>query len=240
MKKGIVVMVSTFLLVFALFPNNIANASPVVCFRKGLNNTVCLTIDDGYGRADIEKILDVLKANHVNCTFFIVGAALKQNKDLWHRAIADGNQICYHTMHHTILSILSNAQIQSDINQWNRTLSEALPGYVSPRLARFPGGDGEKSPRLLALFARNGYRVVGWSVDLHVGIKRDPNHIIARHIEKLCKVNSIILIHFTMYNANALPYYICWLKSNFILSTVTEAICSKGEETHGSYRYTTE
>jgi peptidoglycan/xylan/chitin deacetylase (PgdA/CDA1 family) len=226
MKKRIVLIAASFLLSLILPSFNHADAASTTYYREGLNGTVCLTIDDGDIRASIVKILDTLRDNGVNCTFFIIGDLLMRDKALWQRAVEEGNEICYHTMHHKDLTKMSNSQVQADIDLWNKTLGEALPGYQSPKLARFPGGIGASNKRLLALFAGNGYKVVGWSVDISRPSFRSPNRTLPKRIKQRTKANSIILIHCDTYDANALPRYIGWLKSHFKLSKVSDAFAA--------------
>jgi peptidoglycan/xylan/chitin deacetylase (PgdA/CDA1 family) len=183
------------------------------------NNTVCITIDDGYGYLNQKRLLDTLRKYNVKCTFFIIGDALRRTPNYWEQAIADGHDICYHTMYHKNLTTMTNSQIQRDIDQWNATIARVLPGYHSPKLARFPGNHGAADPRVMGIFINNGYQVIGWSVqDCSLNSRRN-----ASHIKYAMRTNSILLIHFRSVDAAGLPRYIGWLKSHFTLAKVSEA-----------------
>jgi len=71
-----------------------------------------LTIDDGYDKNSMEAMLDILKQNDVNATFFIIGDAAKYDlgPELLKRAVEEGNEICYHSMKHD----------QEDIKDWTK------------------------------------------------------------------------------------------------------------------------
>ena len=65
-----------------------------------------LTIDDGNKYEDIKAILDILKEENIQTTFFVIWKdCLKNNKDLRQRAInEDWHQICCHTYSHIYLN----------------------------------------------------------------------------------------------------------------------------------------
>ncbi|MDR2190713.1 MAG: polysaccharide deacetylase family protein [Candidatus Peribacteria bacterium] len=59
---------------------------------------VALTFDDG--NSFVSEILDLLKENEIHATFFITGNNIKYKATLRKRAIAEGHQICNHTVSH--------------------------------------------------------------------------------------------------------------------------------------------
>lgn len=217
MKRPAALILTAAFLFLSAQPSGAAAPAAIPYHRVSPNGTVCLTVDDGYGWQNQKRILDTLKRYNVKCTFFIVGEALLRTPNLWKQAILDGHEICYHSMRHKNLTSMTTAQIQQDINQWNAALARALPGYKSPRLARFPGGNGAKNARVMNVFARNGYTVIGWSVQ-NISVRT-----MVSHMKSAVRSNSIILIHFDPVNCNALPKYIGWLKSHFRLGRVSDA-----------------
>lgn len=189
------------------------------CYNKTGNGTACITVDDGYGHKNQKKILDTLRKHGVKCTFFLVGEALLRKPNYWEQAIQDGHEICYHSTRHKSLDKMTDEQIQKDIDEWSAALEKALPGYKSPKLARFPGDRGEKNKRVLAVFAKNGYTVISWNMhDCSNDAKRN-----ARYIRSAMKSNSILLIHFKPVDAAGLPRYIGYLKERFTLGLVSDA-----------------
>jgi peptidoglycan/xylan/chitin deacetylase (PgdA/CDA1 family) len=222
---AVIAIASAFSLAATSLPDAMAaTAAPAAaeelrCYSKTGNGTACVTVDDGYGRKNQKSILDTLRKHHVKCTFFIVGEALLRKPNYWEQAIEDGHEICYHSMHHENLLQMTDKQIQKDIDDWNAALNEALPGYKSPKLARFPGDNGERSKRVLAVFARNGYTVISWNMH---DISNDPKKN-AGFIRYAMKKDSILLIHFSPVDAEGLPRYIGYLKSHFTLGLVSDA-----------------
>jgi peptidoglycan/xylan/chitin deacetylase (PgdA/CDA1 family) len=220
----VIVIAAAFLLAAMPLPDPTAEptAAPTPmlgCFNKTCNGTACITVDDGYGHKNQKSILDTLRKYDVKCTFFIVGEALLRKPNYWEQAIQDGHEICYHSMHHQNLAKMTDEQIQKDIDDWNAALNEALPGYESPKLARFPGDNGERNKRVLAVFAKNGYTVISWNMhDCSDNPRKN-----AGFIRSAMKSDSILLIHFKPVDTAGLPRYIGYLKEHFTLGLVSDA-----------------
>lgn len=190
---------------------------------------VCLTFDDGYGKKSITKIINTLHEKGVKCTFFVIGTQLKAYPDLWRKAVAWGNEIAYHSMRHAHMARKTSSYLLKDIAKWNKTAKQVLgDDYQIPMILRLPGGSGHNSKRVMKLCAKAGYKVIGWNVDTMTGVtaksKRNTNKRIRKYVLKTTRKNSIVLIHFDKYNANALPYYIDELKAKFTLGTVSQAL----------------
>jgi peptidoglycan-N-acetylglucosamine deacetylase len=211
--------------IFVVAPICIADASStkLKCVKTAPGGYVCLTIDDGYGRDKIKADLDILRANNVHCTFFVIGTQLTKYPDLWQQAIRDGNEICYHTMKHQSLSSWSNKKIIADLRAWIKIAKKVLgANYAIPHFVRLPGGSGSSNQRILKLFQSYGYHVVYWSSDTLTGAV-NRHKAIDKYIKSSTKSGSIILTHFNCYDAPALPKYIGWLKAHFKLATLTQA-----------------
>ncbi len=190
---------------------------------------VCLTVDDGYGAMAIERVLKALRREGVHATFFLVGDALRANQKLWRQAVRDGNEICYHTMHHQDVSRMSDSAIRRDVRRWNKLAKKVLgKDYKIPKLVRLPGGSGNTSRRLGKLFHAMGYAVIGWSVDTYTGAIRKGASI-TRYIKRNTHKGSIVLTHFNTKDSKALKEYIHWLNRHYTLMTVSQAL-EEGEK----------
>lgn len=200
-----------------------AASAPPPAANRTVDGSVCLTIDDGNSRQAIQRDLDALKAQGVHCTFFVIGSCLRANSDLWRRAVKEGHEVCYHSMHHDYMGGWSDARIAKDLDDWNRTAREVLKGYTSPKLARLPGGSGSSNQRILRLFESKGYQLVLWNVDTFTGAIKNHRSISA-YIKGRTQAGSIILTHFTGQDAAALNQYLGWLKSHFTLTTVSRGL----------------
>jgi peptidoglycan/xylan/chitin deacetylase (PgdA/CDA1 family) len=74
-------------------------------FHSGLRDmhTIALTFDDG-PNARTGAVLDVLKANNVKATFFIVGNMAKTHPEMLARIAAEGNLLANHSASHPELT----------------------------------------------------------------------------------------------------------------------------------------
>lgn len=61
---------------------------------------VAITIDDGYGKENIESMLNLFEEYRVKATFFVIWSCLKSNPSLWKKAAQQWHEICNHTAHH--------------------------------------------------------------------------------------------------------------------------------------------
>jgi cellulose synthase/poly-beta-1,6-N-acetylglucosamine synthase-like glycosyltransferase/spore germination protein YaaH/peptidoglycan/xylan/chitin deacetylase (PgdA/CDA1 family) len=155
---------------------------------------VALTFDDGPDGRWTPKILDVLKAKHVNATFFDIGENMQTRPDIVEREVREGNIVGGHTWTHPNIGATPVAQTDLELNTTQR-LFEVLTGR-SMRLFRPPYfGDaepstpGEVEPLLLA--QRLGYMIVGLRIDpddwqrLPSGQMPDPDTIVQRVMARL-------------------------------------------------------
>eukprot|EP01037_Dinobryon_pediforme_P006371 gene6370-6438_t len=121
------------------------------------DHEVVLTFDDGPSPAATPKILDALKAECVQATFFLIGRNAAAAPAVVQRELAEGHTIGHHSMTHPAVTLrrLSFAAAQADIEKGIEADDVAAYGAFSgaPRVPffRFPGfGD---SPELNAWLA---------------------------------------------------------------------------------------
>ncbi|OOM78904.1 polysaccharide deacetylase family protein [Clostridium sp. BL-8] len=109
---------------------------------------VYLTFDDGPSETVTPQILDVLKAENVHATFFLIGKYIDKDqasKDLVKREFDEGNAIGNHTYSHDYNYLYPNGKINldhcmSDFEKTNQSLKNVLGQDFSTRAVRFPGG----------------------------------------------------------------------------------------------------
>jgi len=129
---------------------------------------IVLTFDDGPDPRWTPQILDILKAENVKATFFVVGENGQANPDLVRRIVAEGHEIGNHSFTHPNLGEVPNELVDLEMNTTQR-LIESLTGR-STRLFRAPYfGDAEpRTPEQVGptVAAQNlGYISVGLHLD---------------------------------------------------------------------------
>ncbi len=224
MARAQKLIASVIIALMTLCSSVVANAATLTEVNSAPGGVVCLTVDDGYSRDAITKVLNLMRTKKVACTFFVIGNRLTAYPDLWRQAIKDGHEICYHSMNHSSLSGWSDSKILEDLKSWNTTAKKVLgSNYSIPKLARLPGGGGHENSRILKLFDSQGYKLIGWGVDTYTGAIKVGNPI-AKYVLSRTRSGSIILTHFNTADANAMSQYIDALKKKFTLSKVSTAV----------------
>ncbi|MDQ2908379.1 MAG: polysaccharide deacetylase family protein [Candidatus Eremiobacteraeota bacterium] len=152
---------------------------------------VALTFDDGPNPPYTDRILDVLHAEGVPATFFLVGRAVVAYPETVRHIVRDGNAIGNHTWDHAHLIIETPAAIRSELERTS-TAIERVAG-VRPYLMRPPFGARDFA--VIAQAHKLGYRVVMWSVPLPDDWEQPGDATIARRVIDRVSDGSIIVLH---------------------------------------------
>ncbi|OPJ63329.1 polysaccharide deacetylase [Clostridium chromiireducens] len=190
---------------------------------------IYLTFDDGPSYKVTNKVLDILKDNEVNATFFLIGNQIEGKEDVVKRIYDEGNSIGLHTYTHNFRRIYCDEDkfIQEMIDC--RSEIQKVVG-ISPNIIRFPGGSCKHlSKSYLNKLHENDFRVYDWDLDNCDGLnpQDSPYNLYRKAIKGSDKMNNIILLmHCTDMNRNtcqALPKIIKFYKnSGYEFKTITE------------------
>lgn len=143
----------------------------VYTYEPNPNNRVYLTFDDGPNAYITPQVLDILKANNVQATFFIVSYS-NSNKYLVQRMINEGHTVAIHGYSHDYAKIYANdeAFMQNIYKLRDRLLADF--GY-NATIIRFPGGSSNTvsasynkgiMTRLAARVQKEGFSYFDWNV----------------------------------------------------------------------------
>lgn len=138
---------------------------------KKEKSVIYLTFDDGPSLTSTPKVLDILKKNSVNATFFVINYDKKGEK-LIKRAHEEGNAIAIHGYSHDYGAIYcsENAYMNNILKMQNK-LYDTL-GY-KVWITRFPGGSSNLvsrhykrgiMTRLVKKADENGFAYFDWNV----------------------------------------------------------------------------
>ena len=175
---------------------------------------VALTFDDGPS-VYTEGLLDLLKENDVQATFFILGQSARIQSETVVRMFREGHQIGNHTWNHPNLTQLSAELIQRQIRETDDIVTQII-GEPTKHL-RPPYG--AYNDRVLAV---SGLPIIFWSVDPMDWRDRDAELVAARIIAS--PAGAIILAHdIHKTTVAAVPAILAALKSRGIhFVTVTK------------------
>lgn len=185
---------------------------------------VALTFDDGPWPDATERILDILAANDVKATFFVLGGRVKRSPEVVERAYREGHLIGAHSVSHRRFTALTARQIRSEVAR-GRQLIRGASGHDSTWL-RPPYGamDGEAWRAV----RKERAQVVMWDVDSR-DWKKPGAKKIAKSVVKHVKPGSIVLLHDgggdRAQTVAALPMIIRDLKAKgYLFVTVEELV----------------
>lgn len=177
---------------------------------------IVLTFDDGPWPDTTPKVLDVLKQECVRATFFMLGRHTEKYPALARRVLAEGHTVAHHTYSHQILSRISAARAEDEINHGIAEDDYAVYGQRRSEPAvpffRFPGF--ASTPALLDQMASRGIVVFGadaWASDWLPMSPAEELKLILGRIEAIG--SGIVLFHDTkQQTASMLPDFLHELK----------------------------
>lgn len=162
---------------------------------------IYLTFDLGYEAGYTNQILDSLKQENVNATFFITAHYVNTAGDILQRMIDEKQIVGNHTVNHKSMPDLSDEELKTEVMNLHQKVYEKY-GYEM-KYIRPP--KGEFSERTLSLSEKLGYKTVMWSfayVDWDEKNQPDEEKAIEKIISNLHN-GEIMLLHATSKtNAN--------------------------------------
>ncbi|KAK5115331.1 hypothetical protein LTR62_001531 [Meristemomyces frigidus] len=155
---------------------------------------VALTIDDAPSQYTSE-ILDVLKANDVHATFFIIGSQVAGRENLMDEMVRQGHELGNHAMHDEPSISLSSDTLLDEISEVDGLIRQAYHTVGKQRSNHlFRPGSGVFSQRILDIAAKLGYKITLGSIYPH-----DPFikywRVNAWHILSMLRPGAVIICH---------------------------------------------
>jgi len=164
----------------------------------GGEHEVAITFDDGPSPEWTPKILDILRARGVKAAFFLLGKNCEDYPGLVQRIVAEGHEIGNHTYSHRNLAVMSEWQMELELNLTQRLL-ESYTGR-STTLFR-PPYNADSNPTDIAELAplsmaekQLGYTVVLEKIDPQDWARPGTDEIVQR-VKDLRNEGNIILLH---------------------------------------------
>jgi peptidoglycan/xylan/chitin deacetylase (PgdA/CDA1 family) len=148
-----------------------------------------ITFDDGPTTAT-SQVLDILAAEGVPATFFVLGHNVERHPDLVSRAHSEGHAIGVHGMDHRKLAGAGESAILTQITGVARALATA--GVTPAPVYRTP--HGWKSPGVFAAVRRRGLTLWAWSRGVWDTDGPSP-HLIVRRATRFARSGMVLLLH---------------------------------------------
>lgn len=179
--------------------NYISYPSPfeIQRFGKASPKEVALTFDDGPDPVYTPQILNILKKNGINATFFIIGENAEINPDIVERTYNEGNEIGNHTFTHPNVAEISPERARMELNATERLIEE-ITGHSTIMFRAPYVADAEPSTpnELLPVLRAQqiGYTMIGELIDPDDWQKPPYNVILSRIMSQIHNGN-VILLH---------------------------------------------
>jgi peptidoglycan/xylan/chitin deacetylase (PgdA/CDA1 family) len=175
-----------------------------------------LTFDDGPWPATTTKILDALKHECVQATFFLLGRSARDFPQIAKRELAEGHSIGHHSYSHPLLNRMSADRARAEIDRGIEADEDAVYGVKRTEPAtpffRFPGFASNAA--LLDAVNSRGLVVFGadvWASDWRPMSPDQELHRLLLRIDKAGR--GIVLLHDTRgQTAQMLPTLLRELK----------------------------
>lgn len=123
--------------------------------------TVAMTFDDGPSAAFTPQLLEILRAEDAQATFFVLGRRAARHPGLLKRMVRDGHAVENHSWDHPALTTRDNRRIRRQIGLTQRVIRDAIG--QSPGLFRPPYGDSNK--RVRSAMRAQDLRHQLWTID---------------------------------------------------------------------------
>ncbi len=158
---------------------------------------MAITFDDGPDPRYTPEILDILKANHVHATFFLVGVSAENNIGIVRRMVDEGNEIGNHTFTHPNISDTSYKQLEIELNLTQRLFESKLGRqalFFRPPFGVDAEPEVPSEVKPLEVVQKMGYLLVGERPDSRDWEVMNVDKILENTLRELSKGN-VLLLH---------------------------------------------
>jgi peptidoglycan/xylan/chitin deacetylase (PgdA/CDA1 family) len=167
-------------------------AGGITRFRPG-GHYILLTFDDGPHPVLTPKLLDLLKAKKVRCTFFVQGTKAMDYPEILKRMVSEGHEVASHGWAHTSITQLSKEDLKQQLHQTSKVIEDT----VKKRPAAFRPPNGNTNATLNAhVTGEQNMKVVLWNLDSLDWENKDAATI-SKSILTRAKPGDVILAHDT-------------------------------------------
>ncbi|SHG81874.1 Peptidoglycan/xylan/chitin deacetylase, PgdA/CDA1 family [Flavobacterium fluvii] len=170
---------------------------------------MALTFDDGPNENTL-SILDILKKNNVNATFFCIGKNIEKHPGILKRIMEEGHVVGNHSYSHSnFFDFYRKKRLIAEIRKTD-ALIESISGK---KVQLFRPPYGVTNPSIRRALEVTKHKVIGWNIRSLDGILKDEKIIFAR-IKKRIAPGGIVLLHDTSHTVAILERLMLYLEEN--------------------------
>jgi peptidoglycan/xylan/chitin deacetylase (PgdA/CDA1 family) len=182
----------------------------IVCSANTSKKEIAISFDDGPATSYTPEILQLLKQENINATFFCIGNRIAGNEHILRQIKEDGHIIGNHSYsHHFWFDMFPAKKMQEDLQLMDDEM-ERVTG-LRPKLFRPPYG--VTNPNVKKAIINGNYTPVGWSVRSMDTVIKDEKKLLDK-INAAIKPGAVFLFHDTSKTTlDALPAFIKEVKN---------------------------
>lgn len=178
----------------------------IATITKNEEKVAYLTFDDGPTITVTPKILDILKAENVKASFFVIGKYVDRHPEIVKREYEEGHYIANHGYDHDN-SILykSNESFKNEVEKTDIAIGKAIgvEDYCS-HIFRFPNGfmspaNKSRKKEVLKVLEEMQYTYVDWNCLNNDSVKKYSKQQLLNNLKKTAKNKGslVVLMHDT-------------------------------------------
>lgn len=178
----------------------------IATITKNEKKVAYLTFDDGPTTSVTPKILDILKAENVKASFFVIGKYVDRHPEIVKREYEEGHYIANHGYDHDN-SILykSNESFKNEVEKTDIAIGKAIgvEDYCS-HIFRFPNGfmspaNKSRKKEVLKVLEEMQYTYVDWNCLNNDSVKKYSKQQLLNNLKKTAKNKGslVVLMHDT-------------------------------------------
>lgn len=173
-------------------------------------SSIFLTFDDGPDPISTPVVLDLLRREQVQATFFVIAEKARQSPDLLVRIRDEGHAVGNHSLDHRYRNFFRS---QRGMGRWIDQATEVLRGLGLESSVGFRPPAGIVTPPLVRCLTSQGEPLVLWNERFYDAVLPWSEQKAKRSAQRL-QPGSIVLLH-DRQGANRLPNF-CTVLSAYI------------------------
>ncbi len=189
------ILVFSGLLILVLGVINIQWNYFLIAYHKSthLEKKISLTFDDGPYLEFTPQVLDILRENQIQATFFCIGQNVEKYPELIKRITEEGHTLGNHSFTHSqFIDFKTSEGWKKEIENTDQIIFD-LTGK-KPSLFRPPYGI--TTPHLAKVIKQTKHKVIGWTVRPYDTVEQ-PTEKIIQKLKSKTQDGNIILLHDT-------------------------------------------
>jgi peptidoglycan/xylan/chitin deacetylase (PgdA/CDA1 family) len=194
---------------------------------------MALTFDCESGPVSTVHILNTLREQEAQATFFLLGKFAFLHPEIVRQMVDGGNELGNHSFFHPLFADIALPQVTQEITYTQAAVNWAVGQSLPMRYIRFPYGGRNDALRTHA--ATLGYQSVFWDIDPRGWEPDKGQQEVIDHVRRTAHAGGIVIMHCSSWDdAHALPGVIQAIREQGLsLGTLSDVLSAEDLEVPG-------